>query len=181
LLVLAFAACSTSSVWSQDDEADIPAPDGEAIAADQFDVAIPTMETKEAAPGSTGPRRYIIRDAYYSPNLRGHFRAQWMFIRQQGRQINFWGARIIHLDADSPLRQVGVSPGDVITRLDGIPVWKRMYREQARPWQLVQLEQHYGRTEVRFILRGTNQVRIGDMMLDGYVPDGFDDVIPIPP
>lgn len=168
-----------SGAFSQEVEVAAPAPDAEAVATDEFEV--PAMEKREIGPGSGGPARYMIRDVYYSPNLRGHFRAQWMYIIQNGRQVNFWGARIVHLDFDSPLRQIGVSSGDVITRLDGVPVWKRMYRESRGPWQLVQMEQHYGRTEVRYILRGTHQVRIGDMMLDGYVPDGFNDANPIPP
>ena len=74
-----------------------------------------------------------------------------------------------------------MNPGDVVTRLDGIPIWTNMYKEQGRPWQLVQLEQHYGRTEVRYILRGTDQVRVGDMMLDGTIDEGFEDAVPVPP
>ncbi len=176
---LSWLAMLPSGALGQEVEVAAPAPDAEAVATDEFEV--PAMERREIGPGSGGPARYMIRDVYYSPNLRGHFRAQWMYIIQNGRQVNFWGARIVHLDFDSPLRQIGVSSGDVITRLDGVPVWKRMYRESRGPWQLVQMEQHYGRTEVRYILRGTHQVRIGDMMLDGYVPDGFNDANPIPP
>lgn len=125
--------------------------------------------------------QYRYSQAYYSPTLRGHFLAQWMFITHRGQRILFWGARIVHIEHDSPLRQLGLNPGDVITRLDGIPIWRGMYREPGKPWQIVELENHFGRTEVRYILRGSNRVRIGDMMLDGSIPEGHDDLVPIRP
>ena len=157
-----------------------PAPDAPAIAASQFSEAPLSYETTASGSGRR-PRLTLTSEAYYSPNLKAHFKAQWVYITQRGRQVEFWGARIISLDHHSPLRDLRVNPGDVVTRLDGIPIWTNMYKEQGRPWQLVQLEQHYGRTEVRYILRGTDQVRVGDMMLDGTIDEGFEDAVPVPP
>jgi hypothetical protein len=68
----------------------------------------------------------------------------------------------------------------VVTRLDGISVARRMVRVDGGPWQLVQMERHFGRTEVRYIHPGTNRVNVGDIMLDGNFPPDAD-TIPIPP
>lgn len=167
-----------SGVRGQDDG--VPPPEAEPASIEEFEAAQAQVEA--GGPGGAR-RRWVVPGGgvYYSPTLRGHFRAQWLFIRQNGRQITFWGARIVHLDADSPVRQIGLSPGDVITRLDGIPVARGMYREGGGPWQIVQMEQHFGRTEVRYILRGTNHVAIGDMMLDGVFPGDGENPFPIPP
>lgn len=113
--------------------------------------------------------------SYYSPTLRGRFIAQWLFITNRGERVEFWGARVARLEPDSPLRRLGLHPGDVITRLDGIPIWRGMYRNPDVPWQIVEMEKHFGRTEVRYILRGSNRIRVGDIMLDGTIPDEVDD------
>jgi hypothetical protein len=156
-----------------------PPPDGPAVAVSQYAEAPVQMETGSRA--QRGTYRAVAPETYYSPNLKAHFKAQWMYITQRNQRIEFWGARIISMDPYSPLRELRVNPGDVLTRLDGIPVWNNMYKEDNKPWQLVQLEQHFGRTEVRFIIRGTNQVRIGDMMLDGTFDEEFEDAIPVRP
>lgn len=164
----------------QDDEG-VPPPDAEAASVDEFVpaqvVAEGAAEAAQAGQPQAGQHGYAQQwvvqggGVYYSPTLRGHFRAQWLFMQRGGRQFRFWGARVIHLDFHSPLRQIGLSPGDVITRLDGISVARGMFHEAGQPWQMVQMEQHFGRTEVRYIIRGTNVVQCGDMMLDGmYAP-----------
>jgi hypothetical protein len=157
---------------AQDDTGEPPA-EAAAASVDEFEPQQVEVQSRQVDGGGGGPRWVVPGGGtYYSATLRGHFRAQWMFIRHQGRQINFWGARIIHLDPDSPVRQLGLSPGDVITRLDGVPVARGMFREDDGPWQIVQMERHFGRTEVRYIHRGTNWVNVGDMMLDGGFPGG---------
>ena len=158
---------------------EVPPPDGEAVSADDFQ---PVRRRPKPQQGQVAGQAWAFDgdDIYYSPTLRGHFRAQWMFIRQRGRQVTFWGARIVGLDFDSPLRQIGLAPGDVVTRLDGISVARRMVRVDGGPWQLVQMERHFGRTEVRYIHPGTNRVNVGDIMLDGNFPADAD-TNPIPP
>lgn len=157
-----------------------PPPDADAVAIDRWE------QPREAPLQSTGPAsrntyQQILPQSYFSPTLKGHFLAQWMYITINGRRIQFWGARILRLEPNSPVRQLGLHPGDVITRLDGIPIWRDMFRENGGTWQLVEMENHFGRTEVRFIHRGQNRVQIGDIMLDGSVPDGIDDIEPIRP
>ncbi len=118
-----------------------------------------------------------IDQGYRSQSLRGYFLAQWMYIDQGGRRTTFWGARILRLDADSPLRTLGLRQGDVITRLDGLPIWRGMYKEEGQEWQIIELENHFGHTEVRYIVRGTHQVRVGQINID----TSSDDVAPLPP
>lgn len=158
---------------------DVPRADREAVSSYQYTVQVERGNEQEVTEyledGTT--RAYQINRSYRSPNLRANFLAQWMFIRQNGRIVKFWGARIVRLEADSPLRSLGVRTGDVITRLDGVPVWKGMFKEEGQPWQLIQLEEHYGQTEVRFIIQGTQQVRVGQINLDSH----HDDVTPLPP
>ncbi|MFZ4731637.1 MAG: hypothetical protein ACOYK7_03755 [Pirellulales bacterium] len=127
--------------------------------------------------GTEAEQAYTERDTYRSENLQGNFIAQWLFIRQNGKVIRFWGARIIRLDPSSPLRSIGLRPGDVITRLDGIPVWRGMSRIGQDPWQLIQLEEHFGLTEVRFINQGSQVIRVGQINLDSFPNDPR----PLPP
>jgi hypothetical protein len=106
---------------------------------------------------------------YHSATLGAVFRTEWMYILQNGQQITFWGARITRLNVDSPLHALAVRVGDVITRLDGIRISTDMYQDNGI-WQLPECERHFGRTEVRYIITGTNTVRIGDTMLSGGGP-----------
>lgn len=180
---LAIPLTLLASARAQDDS-EGPPPEGEAVSAHSFEAAQVDVDADEGgADDRPRHRKWVIPGGgvYYSPNLRGHFRGEWLYIMQRGRRVSFWGARIVHLDGGSPLRQVGLSPGDVITRLDGVPIARGMFREGAGPWQIVQMEEHFGRTEVRYIIRGSDQVAVGDMMLDGVSPDGFVDPNPIPP
>jgi len=161
-------------------DASVPAPDGPAASVDDDGGEEKTAQVVEG--GNPGGRAYHgASGTYYSPTLRGRFRAQWMFIRRGGSQVNFWGARVVQLDYDSPVRQLGLAPGDVITRLDGLSIANGMFRQDGGPWQIVELDNHFGRTEVRFIHRGSHQVRIGDMMLDGTVNGDYPDFVPVAP
>jgi hypothetical protein len=62
------------------------------------------------------------------------------------------------------LNALGLTLGDVITRLDGIPVTN-----------FAELDNHYDVTYVRYIKQGTIQVRNGTI----YIPWGG--VVPVPP
>ncbi len=167
------------TAWTRAQDSSTPAPDAPAVSVDEYAMEEPTAYVQK---GTNSENAYHVKtDAYYSPSLRGWFRAQWMFIRRGGSQVNFWGARVMHLDYDSPVRQLGLAPGDVITRLDGLSIANGMFRQGGGPWQIAELDNHFGRTEVRFIHRGSNQVRIGDMMLDGTVREDFPDFIPVAP
>jgi hypothetical protein len=184
--VVGFCCLTCSAIFSlngvaigQDETG--PRPDGEAIAAESWDQPREVEATSRVESGVAATYRTRYPMAYFSPTLKGHFLAQWMYVTDRGRRINFWGARIVRIEHDSPVRQLGLNPGDVITRLDGIPIWRDMFREAGKPWQIIEFENHFGRTEVRYILRGANRVRIGDMMLDGTVTDGFDDLEPVRP
>lgn len=160
-------------------DASVPPPDGPAVAVD--DGGEEKTAARDEGGSPQGGAYHPPSGSYYSPTLRGRFRAQWMFIRRGGSQVNFWGARVVQLDYDSPVRQLGLAPGDVITRLDGLSVANGMFRQDGGTWQIVELDNHFGRTEVRFIHRGFNQVRIGDMMLDGTAHEDYPDVMPVAP
>lgn len=123
--------------------------------------------------GARFPDRPVVqRVGFYSKSLKGLFQAQWMYIEINGRRHEFWGARILRLESASPIRSLGLTPGDVITRLDGTPISTGLQIDQSGSQRIPELDQHYGKTEIRFIVRGTQQVRIGDVMLDGAVnPD----------
>lgn len=88
--------------------------------------------------------------AYFSPRLGARFLIQPMFLPQFGR---FYGARLVSMpEPGSPLLQLGLSEGDVITRLDGLPVMDTL-----------ELERHIFETSVRYIRAGEQVVRRGTM------------------
>jgi hypothetical protein len=101
----------------------------------------------------------------YSQSLGATFFAQWMYIIQNGQQINFWGARITGVDQNSPLNDLRLRPGDVITRLDGIPVANNMY-QGPNGWVMPELDRHFGSTEVRYIYHSSDYVNIGTVNLN---------------
>ena len=91
--------------------------------------------------------------AYFSPRLGARFLIQQMHLPQFG---SFWAARIVSVpEFDSPLRQLGLDEGDVITRLDGIPVMNTR-----------ELERHILDTGVRFIKAGSQTVVRGTMFIN---------------
>lgn len=108
-----------------------------------------------------GSYRALPSESYYSPNLRCNLLVEWMYIDTPPYgQVTFWGARIVGMDVNSPLRGLpNVNLGDVITRLDGVRISRNMYRQAGQPfWSVPQVERHYGTTEVRWIRSGTNTV-----------------------
>lgn len=91
--------------------------------------------------------------AYFSRKLGARFLVQQMYLPQFG---NFWAARIVsEPEMNSPLRQLGLEQGDVITRLDGIPVMNTQ-----------ELERHILDTGVRFIRAGGQNVFKGTMYIN---------------
>jgi hypothetical protein len=113
----------------------------------------------------------IPTNSYYSHKLKGHFRAEWMFLNVNGEQTNFWGARIKRLDTDSAIKKLGLLPGDVLTRLDGIGIARGMYREQGQTWQISELDRHFGNTEVIYVIHNDNKARRGQINLGQDVDD----------
>lgn len=113
----------------------------------------------------------ISTDTYRSDTLEADFLTEWMRITQNGTSYTFWGARITSMDPSSPLKALGVRNGDVITRLDGLKISRNMKKVRGI-WQLPELERHFGRTEVRYIISGTSRVRIGDIVIDGSSGSG---------
>lgn len=125
-------------------------------------------QAEEPAVSTQWGRAMPVQQAIYHSNaLQADFIAQWMFINPAGRRIEFWGARLVGMAPDSPLTQTDVQPGDVITRLDGIPISRGMYRSQAG-WAIPELERHFGGTEVRHIHQGTQHVHVEMMNINLY-------------
>lgn len=86
------------------------------------------------------------RLATFSPRLGARFQVQRLYLPAFGE---FTAARIVSVpEFGSPLRQLGLEQGDIITRLDGVPV--TVERE---------LERHILDTTVRFVKAGTETVR----------------------
>lgn len=93
--------------------------------------------------GTSRPGEYkLVAPVYYSNALRASVIVR-SFVRFGNQR--FYGAVLAsNPDFGSPLRDIGLRQGDIITRLDGIPV--QDYQE---------LENHYAETTVRY-LRGVN-------------------------
>jgi hypothetical protein len=93
--------------------------------------------------------------AYFSSRLGARFLMEEMFLPQFGR---FTGARMVSEPLPgSPLLQLGLGEGDLITRLDGVPVIR-----------IQELERHILGTGVRFIRAGEQTVCRGTMFVDPY-------------
>jgi hypothetical protein len=98
----------------------------------------------------------LVVGGSYSPTLGAEFRVETFFLPAFGQ---FTGVRLVSVpDWNSPLRTLGLQPGDVITRLDGV-----------RVDNLAQLENHYNWTQVRYIKTGTQIVRIGNIFINNNV------------
>lgn len=136
---------------------DVPAPDGDPVeVSDTPSVAAAVSNNGQVAAGQVIPP-----PGYQSQMLGGEFRAEWMKLSVNGRQpVFFWGARIVNLDPNSPLRQLGLNVNDVVTRLDQISVANNMVKMQNNPfWTMSELEGHFGHTDVRYIFHKTKVVR----------------------
>lgn len=117
----------------------------------QFPQGRPPIQSRQLVLDPTQPNQL----AYFSPRLGARFLVQQMYLPQFG---NFWAARIVSEPAwDSPLRQLGLEEGDVITRLDGLPVMNTQ-----------ELERHVLDTGVRYIKAGTQQVVQAKMFIQPH-------------
>jgi hypothetical protein len=186
LLSLGFSCLLAASVTFAQEP---PKPDAEAVDATHPTEQFNTVQEKFSTVGPDGRAREVMAErripvvvkGYRSPTLKGSFLAQWMYIIVKGRMVTFWGARITSLDAESPLRTLGVRAGDVITRLDGVPIWNNMSRDDRTGiWRIPELERHFSATEVRFILRGSHTVRAGEIQLDTFESEE-DNFVPLAP
>ena len=98
---------------------------------------------------------------------------------------NFWGARIVEMNLDSPLRQINLQLGDVLTRLDGIRISDARFQINdfatgALVWQMPQMEKHYSLTQVRFIRSGQQHAQELAVDLGPLRPERSCEVLPFP-
>ena len=94
----------------------------------------------------------MLVGGYYSPVLQCHFTVRTV-------QFNGYTVRAARLVSNpqwnSPLRSLGLRQGDVIFRLDGVPVTSNY-----------ELENHYSWTTVRYSRQGVEQIRNGKIYID---------------
>jgi membrane-associated protease RseP (regulator of RpoE activity) len=107
------------------------------------------VKTRMVVPGASP---YLVQGGYFSKRLGAQFVIQTI---QIGNFPAVKAARITSQPRPgSPLEQLGLEIGDVITRLDGIPVTKK-----------TELENHIQETQVRFVKTGTHWVQQGWMFV----------------
>lgn len=112
----------------------------------------------ESAPmTSDAPQGYkMVVGGSYSQALGAEFRVETFNLPAFGQ---FIGVRLVSApNWNSPLRNLGLQAGDVITRLDGV-----------RVTNLTELENHYSWTEVRYIKTGSQTVRISSIFINNNV------------
>lgn len=120
-----------------------------------------------AACTTDASQSYDTIGAQHSHSLGAKFIAQWMVIYPSGQPIYFWGARIVGLDPASPLQDLGLRVGDVITRLDGLKISTGMHQHGPHGgYHMPELDRHFGLTEVRYIFSGTQYVNVGTVLLN---------------
>lgn len=111
----------------------------------------------------------VRQPGYRCDKLGGEFLGRKMQItvggNQNGQSYVFWGARIVQLDPNSPLRQLGIVEGDVISRLDGNYLDRGKFLQNG-VWQMPELDQHYGLTDIRWIKQGQTRVHVQKVQLD---------------
>lgn len=114
-------------------------------------LALLTLSVSPALAG--GPPQYkLIAGGSYSPSLGAEFRVETFSLPAFGQ---FTGVRLVSApNWNSPLRKLGLQPGDVITRMDGV-----------RTDNLAELENHYSWTQIRYIKTGTQTVRIANIFI----------------
>lgn len=105
------------------------------------------------ADGNQFPAPKLAFDSQFSPRLKATFVIRTFQLPGTNQ------FRAVRLTSDpefgSPLQTLGLRQGDVITRLDGIPVTN-----------FAELENHFAQTTVRFIRQGTVQVQNGTIFID---------------
>lgn len=133
----------------------------------------------EGPPASTewGLMKPLDQAIYHSDALDANFIAQWMYIDQGPMHYEFWGARIVGIGPNSPLNQIDLRAGDVITRLDGVPISRGM-RKRHDGWSIPELERHFGGTEVRHIHQGSQFVEVDMININLFQSNGSSPVRP---
>jgi hypothetical protein len=149
-------------------QSDIPAP----ALAPQASLAPVQGPAPAAAPAL---ERQLVVDptqpnqlAYFSPRLGARFLVEPVSMPKYG---SFWAARIVSVpDHNSPLMQLGLGEGDLITRMDGLPLTCT-----------IELERHVLETGIRFIRAGEYSVCHGTLFIDPgmYFVDPYAPVYPI--
>jgi hypothetical protein len=199
--VLFSAAASTTFAQNAIDE-DTPEPvDATEFDASQFESDQPQALVDDGE-DSNQPRTGALKSpapggTFRSDTLGGDFLCQFMRItiggRQNGQSFQFWGARAVSLDHDSPLRDLRMrmnngtvqkfQPGDVLTRLDNVKVDEDKFQNRKGVWQMPELDEHFGPTTVRWIKSGHSHVNIGQIMLDNDATRGIGGghVVPVTP
>ncbi len=127
-----------------------------------------TAEGYGAAYATSGYLKCVVNSnqpiGYYSPRLK----AQLLLERVSIPGYTFWGARIVYLQPDSPLRALNLNAGDMITRLDGIRIDRNKYwipLAGGGYWALPQIERHFGNTTIRHFHAGEHEVHDGTVRL----------------
>jgi len=152
-IVLSLCVQSHSNVSGEEFE------DTTATVEDAKDVSkLEQIEEPEKSRGQQSTTAQVPIDGYYSPNLRASFLVDDFSVRVNGRWMVFTGARLTGTNPGSPLNGTSIRLGDVVSRLDGIPIGRGKYQSQQGSWQAPQLERHYGRTVIRFVRSGTHEI-----------------------
>lgn len=117
--------------------------------------AIPSAATR----AETAQQRLAKGEVYVSQRWNASFHLEETLQLPQFPGLTFTGARIVQVQPGSPLAQIGLRPGDVLTRLDGTRVDTGKWPNQdGCYWMLPQFERHFGMTTVRYIRAGTTDV-----------------------
>jgi len=175
-----------------------PDENPEPVDATVFDAAQAPQALRTGDPNQ--PKTAAMRmpiGTYRSDSLGGEFLGQFMRMtiggNQNGQSFVFWGARAISLDQDSPLHDLSIrtgngrvipfQPGDVLTRLDGVPIENGKFQDRRGVWQLPELDEHFGPTTVRWIKTGHSFVNVSQIMLNNNATRGIGggNVAPVTP
>lgn len=109
-------------------------------------------KTRMVVPGQSP---YLVQGGYFSKRLGAQFVIQTIQV------ANYPAVKAARITSQprpgSPLEQLGLEIGDVITRLDGIPVTRKS-----------ELENHIRETQVRFVKAGSHWVEQGWMFVNPY-------------
>ena len=137
-----------------------------------FVVATLVTLSSVAVAGDQGPtqkmqaptQRKMLTGGYFSQTLRCQFTVRTV-------QFNGYTVRAARLVSNpewgSPLRKLGLRQGDVIFRLDGVPVANNY-----------ELDNHYSWTTVRYSRQGVSQIENGKIYIDNQqLADNSDDFL----
>lgn len=119
----------------------------------------PAAAARQLQPAETAQQRLAKGEVYVSQRWNASFHLEETLSLPQFPGLTFAGARIVQMQPGSPLTQIGLRPGDVITRLDNTKIDTGKWPNQdGCYWMLPQFERHFGMTTVRYIRSGTTDV-----------------------